>query len=106
MSDEDGSKVMMTFGFLKTMWTVFFFILESTYKIILLFAVVFAVHWALGVIARRWIYLKGLAGELSSTDRRILYRMANWWVPPIVGPSLIVIPMGISKILFKIRTLV
>ena len=97
-------EITASLGFLKKMWTIFFYLLERLYKVVLFIIVIVIVHYALSVVARRSIYLYSKSGALSDSTKELLYKFAGWKYPPIIGPSLIVIPVMIHKIIFKIRT--
>tara|TARA_B100000085_G_scaffold274010_1_gene290147 strand:+ start:624 stop:941 length:318 start_codon:yes stop_codon:yes gene_type:complete len=99
-------EITASLGFLKKMWTIFFYLLERLYKIVLFIIVVVIVHYALSVVARRSVYLYSKNGMMSDSTKELLYKFAGWKYPPIIGPSLIVIPVMIQKILFKIRTFI
>lgn len=95
-------------GFLKKLWTMFFYLLEKFYKIIIFVAVVVGIHYAFVIIANRSIFLLSearakMGNPISAPDEKLLYTIARWKVPPIIGPSLIVIPAFIYKIIYKIR---
>lgn len=97
-------EITASMGFLKKMWTIFFYLLERLYKVVLFIIAIVVVHYALKMVARRSIYLYGKTGALSESTKELLYKFADWKYPPIIGPSLIVIPVMIHKIIFKIRT--
>ena len=99
-------EVTASLGFLKKIWTIFFYLLERLYKVVLFIIVVVVIHYALKMVARRSIYLYGKSGTFSESTKEFLYKCADWKYPPIIGPSLIVIPVMIHKILFKIRTFI
>ena len=91
-----------TLGFLKKLWVFLFYLLEKLYKIVIFIIIIIAIHYTFSVIADRSIYLYG-DNFSSFVSKETLYKISNWKLPPIIGPSFIAIPTIIYKILYKLR---
>ena len=108
MSENDGiqfTKEEKKVGnLLKDLWKGFFWILDKSFKVILWIVIIVGIHYALSIIAKRSIFV--LTQQYASLEphKITLYKLANWKIPPIIGPLLICIPTFLYKIYWNIRT--
>ncbi len=102
MVEKEELKVL---GFLKKLWLLFFYILEKLYKIIIFIVIIVVIHYSFTIIAEGSIEKYG-ENFKAFVSKEILIKISNWKIPPIIGPSLIVIPTIIYKVLYKIRTFI
>ena len=111
MSEKDGIKFTedekKVGNLLKNLWKGFFWVLDKTFRVILWIVIIVGIHYALSIIAKRTVFLvtkPEVMGGALEPHKTTLYRMADWKIPPVIGPLLICIPTFLYKIYWNIRT--
>lgn len=89
---------------LKNLWKGLFWTLNKSFIVIFWIATVVIVHYVLSIIAKRSVFLLMQQYVSLQPHKMTLYRIADWRVPPIIGPLLICIPTFLYKIYWNIRT--
>lgn len=89
---------------LKDLWKGFFWILNKSFVVIFWIATVVIIHYVLSIIAKRSVFVFIQKYASLEPHKMTLYKLADWKIPPIVGPLLISAITFLHKIYWNIRT--